>query len=150
MQAGRIDAPRLITDLDVERLLEREGYRPEEIAAYFEERRDEDEGSENKEVCAWEGCAARASATSVFGSSALCRFHAKRSALMGLWFFIALAVFCSALLIAIAMLGVRHPAISVGMLMLGFGGVAATVGAIVASKKSQALAANPSREGPGA
>lgn len=150
MQAGRIDAPRLITDLDVERLLEREGYRPEEIAAYFEERRDEDEGSDDIELCAWAACSARARESSVFGSSALCRSHAKRSATMGQWFSMALAVFCFALLLAVSMVGVHHPAIAMSMIVLGLGGVAATIGAIVASKKAQALAANPSREGLGA
>lgn len=134
MQAGRVESPRIITEEDIKRILEKEGYRSEEIAAYLEQR-DEEAGEE----CGWGGCHDRARFRSVLGSNELCLKHARRSAHLGKEFFLVLTIFCLIAVAALVILGRTDPAAAIVKLVLGLAGILSLLAGLHAEKRLNAL-----------
>lgn len=124
LQAGQVSSPRVITDADITRILEKEGYRSEEIMAYLSQR------DEAEESCGWDGCSRAAKASSVLGSTSLCLIHARRSARLGQLFFLALTFLSIVATIAVAYFGSHKPTTGIGIL---FGFVVVVVSLLMAN-----------------
>ena len=140
LQLGKASL-RVISEADVQRALQKEGYRREEIKAYFKP-------SANKygKNCAWGECQASATAKSISGGTDLCQIHARTSRQMARLMFLAMAVIAFFITVALQIVGGQsHSLLSISFIMgfitLGFSLAALWAGASLkkfeASLKSQ-------------